>query len=132
MNLAHGAAIIANEKVNVDELFQKNVGFFCFDVFDNSQMKITLLKSHSSVRTLREPTFCDHFLSGETISEDSSLTVFVEENSEANCFQVGLAQLCPAKNKNYAFGLSLGRRQTLFLHSLDEDGIQRKIPIGLS
>jgi len=130
--IAHGAAIIANEKVNVDELFQKNVGFFCFDVFNNSRIKITLLKSRSFVKNLREPTYSDRFLRGENVREDSSLTVFIEENSETNLFQVGVKQLCPIKDKHYTFGFSLGRRQTLFLHSLDEDGVQRKIPIGLS
>ena len=130
--IAHGAAIIANERVNVDELFRKNIGFFCFDVFGNNQIKITLLKSRSFVKNLREPIYSDRFLNGETIRKDSSLTVFIEENSETKLFQVDLDQLCPAKNKHYVFGLSLGRRQTIFLHSLDDNGIQRKIPIGLS
>lgn len=130
--IAHGAAIIANEKVNVDELFQKNVGFFCFNVFDNNQMKVPLLKSRSFVKNLREPIYCDLFLSGKNILVDSSLTVFIEDGSDTKFFKVNLSQLCPMKNKYYAVGLSLGHRQTLFLHTLDEDGVQRKIPVGLS
>ena len=130
--IAQGAAIIANKKVNVDELFQKNVGFFCFDVFDNKQIKITLLKSRSFIKNLREPIYSDRFLSGENVREDSSLTVFIEENSETNLFQVELKQLCPVKYEHYTFGFSLGRRQTLFLHSLDKNDVQRKIPIELS
>ena len=129
--IAHGAAIIANEKVNVDEFFQKNVGFFCFNVFDNKRTKITLLKSRSLFKNLREPIYCDLFLSGKNIRADSSLTVFVEENSEEKLFKVDLNRLCPTEDKYYAFGLSLGRRQTIFLHSLDNDGVQCKIPIVL-
>ena len=130
--IAHGAAIIANDKVIIDELFQKNVGFFCYDVFDGDSRKFTLLKSKSLVKDLREPTYLDRLLNGESICEDSSLTIFIEENSDTKLFLVELEQLCPSKDKHYTFGFSLGRRQTLFLHSLDEDGVQRKVPIGLS
>ena len=129
--IAHGAAIIANEEVNVDERFQKDVGFFCFDVFDNNRKKVTLLKSNFLVKDIREPIYFDRFLTGESVNEDSSLTLFIEDASDTKLFQVSVGQLCPIEDKRYALGLSLGRRQTLFLHSLDEDGAQRKIPIGI-
>lgn len=129
---AHGAAIIAEGNMNVDVLFQKNAGFFYFDVFDNDKHKATLLKSRDLVRNIREPIYFNRTLSGKYIYENSFITIFIEDGRETFNFDIKLDKLCPAQERFYTLGLSLGRRQTLFLHSLDDNGAHVQIPVGIS
>ena len=129
---AHGAAIIAEGNISVDVLFQKNAGFFYYDVFDNDKHKATLLKSRDLVRNLREPIYFNRTLSGKYLEENSTVTIFIEDGQKVFNFDVKLDKLCPSREKFYTLGLSLGRRQTLFLHSIDNDGVQKQEPIGIS
>ena len=129
---AHGAAIIAEGNMNVDVLFRKNAGLFYFDVFAKDRRKATLLKSHDRVRNIREPIYFRRTLAGKDIDENFAVTIFVEDGSETFNFEVKLDKLCPSREKFYTLGLSLGRRQTLFLHSLDDSGTHAQIPVGIS
>ena len=128
---AHGAAIIAEGNMNVDVLFRKNAGLFYFDVFAKDRRKATLLKSHDRVRNIREPIYFRRKLAGKD-DENFAVTIFVEDGSETFNFEVKLDKLCPSREKFYTLGLSLGRRQTLFLHSLDDSGTHAQIPVGIS
>ena len=129
---AHGAAIIAEGNMSVDVLFQKNAGFFYFDVFGDEKRKATLLKSRDLVRNIREPIYFNRTLSGKYIDENSFIAIFIEDGQETFNFDIKLDKLCPAKERFYTLGLSLGRRQTLFLHSLDDNGAHVQIPVGIS
>ena len=126
---AHGAAIIADGNMNVDELFQKNVGFSYFDVFDNNEHRVTLLKSRDRVRNIREPIYFNRVLPGKYLDENSSIKIFIEDKHGVLNVDINLDKLCPSQERFYAFGLSLGRRQTLFLHSLDDNGTHIQKPV---
>lgn len=132
--IAHGAAIIAEEEITVDEFFQKDVGFLYFDVFSDQCQRITLLKSNSLIRELREPVYFERFVATDNLNSDSVLTIFVNDGSKENSITVNLNKLrTNDKNKYYTFGFSIGRNQTIFLHTKDDTGTEKDvIPINLS
>lgn len=129
---AHGAAIIADGNMNVDELFQKNVGFSYFDVFDNNEHRVTLLKKRDLVRNIRNPIYFNRVLPGKYLDENSIIKIFIEDRRDVLNVDINLDKLCPSQERLYTLGLSLGRRQTLFLHSLDDNGIHIQKPVVLA
>lgn len=129
--IAHGAGIIAEGKMEVDILLQKNVGFTYFDVFSEKKKTVTLLKDSDHIKDLSEPVYFDGLLHGTDVREDSAIEIFIEEGETSSVIPAGLEQLSMARtNERYKLGLSIGKRQMLFLHSLDTAGVHRQIPIG--
>lgn len=131
--IAHGAAIIAEGKINIDLTLQKDIGFKYFDVFSSEEKKATLMKSNDLVRNLRNPIYFDSWLWGTNIDKNSAITIFIEDvvlhtNMELH---INLTQLSEAgSNNRYRLGLSLGKHNTLFLHCIDTKGREKKTPVG--
>lgn len=131
--IAHGAAMIAEGKMTVDILLQKDVGLIYFDVFDQEEKRATLLKHTDRIRNLREPIYFDRLIYGTYVKKDTEIAIYIEEGETSSIVYAGLEQLHMAgTDKCYKLGLSIGKRQTLFLHSLDiAGGEHRQIPIGI-
>ena len=130
--IAHGAGVIAEGKMHVDILLQKDVGFFYFDIFDQEEKSVTLLKADDCVKNLREPVYFDRQIHGTDLNKNSVLKIFVVENEIKSVISTGLNDLCEAgANKIYKFGLSLSRRGELILHSIDDVNTHRQIVVGL-
>ena len=130
--IAHGAGVIAEGKMYIDILLQKDVGFFYFDIFDQEEKNVTLLRAGDCVKNLREPVYFKRQIYGTDLKKDSVLKIFVVENETKSVIITSLNDLCEAgSNKIYKFGLSLSRRGELILHSLDDIDTHRQIAVGL-
>lgn len=105
--IAHGAAIIAENIVTVENVCSENIGFYYYSVYSEEKAQCVLIEKNCAISNYQKPVFFDIGVQSEWMEEKPVLEMFTD--SKESVF-VSLSAICPDAGKSgttYYFGLAL-------------------------
>ena len=132
--IAHGAAIIAENRMSVEDLCQRDIGFYYYDTFNEEEKLATLIMRGELLRECREPRYFSGRLLSGSLGKGARIQVFSDNGEEGGILRTDLpvSDICPyteAADNWYKLGISLGLHNTPLLHSLDSQGVHSVVPL---
>lgn len=133
--IAHGAALIASDKVRIDHVSKYEIGIYAYDQEQGEQVAYPIIERDKPVKLYREPQF---YRNGDVnaifrvgpAGRKSHLKFYFDDGTGKKPVKTAqtLAQLCPnieEPENVFEIGFSIDNRNVPILHIQDKNGAVR-------
>lgn len=133
--IAHGAGIIAAGAAKIDYYCQSDVGFFYYDVYDQQEKTMAIIKRDTPVRNYRQPLYTEELFEFRYDAQNTQIRLFFDDGRGIVpvVLDETFRELCAdtyTQDNAYQIGFSMGRHRIPMIHVRDRQGRENSLSLN--
>lgn len=133
--IAEGAAVIAAGAAKVDYLCQSDVGFFYYDVQEEKEKPMAIIRRNTPVRDYKQPQYAEDWFDFRYDAQDVRVRLFFDDGRGIVpvTMEESFRELCGGSieaDNAYQIGFSMGRHRIPIIHVRDKEGRENSVSLN--
>lgn len=133
--ISHGAAIIAAGAAKIDYYCQSDIGFFYYDIFEEKEMPMTVIRRDTPVRDYKQPQYAEGLYTFRDYAQNLQVRLFFDEGKGIipvtmdESFRELFGESFD-EDDVYQIGFSMGKHRIPMIHVRNQNGQENSISLS--